>query len=460
MSELETIDSCPSPAMHGKLEEAHHFWHECIRTYQDPTLFIFNLNACIEATRNVTFALQKDKDSIENFEEWYKVWQDKMRSDPIMKWAIEARNDVVKRGELEVDSTIKVKLIVTYNDVTGQIADEYAKFGAYEKSGGNRSLIVETSVMNSVAEIHKEIEAKRIPQRLLNESTISIERRWVDSKLPEFELTDSLAYAFGFLSQLSEDLHVTLGLEHEEFVFFHGHKVRASELATLQGRPPCMITTQQIRTTSVRFRDGQPDEGGLAFPTILDSDIAEKAAKVYGSKVLSTVVPPLTTESLPQYVKEYEERAKGILRTGQDHGWMVLYFRSGITIGAELLAARDSADKRDLARRIANKVARNGSDAVVMIGEVWMSPIIHLADGDYVPPSAHPQRMEAILIEFIFADGTVSSTTIPFRRGRKFGIPGFGRKVEFEESIHLEKSKFQFLEPTRAVWKAKGTWKD
>jgi hypothetical protein len=460
MVNSDGVKACPSPAMHRKLEEVHHFWHECIDTYQDPSLFIFNLNACIQATRNVTFALQKDKATIDNFEDWYKSWQEKMKTDLIMKWIIDARNEVVKRGELELNSTIAVKLIVTYNDVTRQIADEYAKFSVDEGSAQKRALIVETSVMNSSEEIQKEIKSKQIPARLLDEATISIERRWVDSKLPESELLDSLAYAFGFLSQLSEDLHVTLGQVHDEVSRYHGHNVRASDLKTLQGRPPCMITTQSIRTTSVRFRDGEPDEGGYAFPVAVDPEKAEIASKIYGSAVLNTVLPQLSRESLPQYAKEYEERAKGILQKGEDHVWMVLYFRSGTTVGSELLAARDSADKRDLARRIANNVARNDSDGVVMIGEVWLSPMIQLPDGDYVQPSEHPKRREAILIEIILADGSASSTTIPFRRGHKSGIPGRGRKVIFGESMHLDKSNYQILEPTRAVWRAKGLLKD
>jgi hypothetical protein len=46
------------------LEEAHHFLHACERDYHSPSAFRLNLNAFIQAARNVTFRLQSLKAGI------------------------------------------------------------------------------------------------------------------------------------------------------------------------------------------------------------------------------------------------------------------------------------------------------------------------------------------------------------------------------------------------------------
>ena len=58
---------CPIPAAHRRLKEAHLLWHQTLDKYQEPDAFRANLNATIQALRNVTFALQAEKHSIPDF---------------------------------------------------------------------------------------------------------------------------------------------------------------------------------------------------------------------------------------------------------------------------------------------------------------------------------------------------------------------------------------------------------
>jgi hypothetical protein len=78
-------------------------------------VFRANLNALIQALRNVTFILQSEKHSFDDFDDWYKPWQERLKADPVCRWVVGARNMIVKQGELETHSTAVVRL-VTWRD--------------------------------------------------------------------------------------------------------------------------------------------------------------------------------------------------------------------------------------------------------------------------------------------------------------------------------------------------------
>ncbi len=108
---------CPIPKTHRRLVEAHVLWHQSLEQYHQPESFQANLNATIQALRNVTFILQNEKHTFSQFEDWYKRWQDRMKAHPILRWLKEARNTVAKQGDLETSSTAVVKLVTWKDDV-------------------------------------------------------------------------------------------------------------------------------------------------------------------------------------------------------------------------------------------------------------------------------------------------------------------------------------------------------
>ena len=109
---LSTESGCPLPEPHQRLLDAHRLWHQCESNYTSPDGFRVNLNATIEALRNTTFVLQKNKAKIPNFDAWYIKWQDHLRKDQVMRWLVNARNRVVKQGDLDTLSTARVKLLI------------------------------------------------------------------------------------------------------------------------------------------------------------------------------------------------------------------------------------------------------------------------------------------------------------------------------------------------------------
>src|SRR5690349_1236783 len=105
---------CPVPKSHRRLQEAHRAWHQAAHLYSDPDGFRVNLNAAIQALRNVTFILQSEKHNIPSFDTWYPSWQQRMKEDNVLRWSVDARNRVVKQGDLETESVARVHVTFTW----------------------------------------------------------------------------------------------------------------------------------------------------------------------------------------------------------------------------------------------------------------------------------------------------------------------------------------------------------
>ena len=102
---------CPIPATHRRIEDGHRHWHEACSNYWDPQAFRVGLNAAIQALRNVTWILQSELKHSPGFDEWYGSWQEKMKKDDRMRWLVDARNKVVKQGDLKTFSVARAMLM-------------------------------------------------------------------------------------------------------------------------------------------------------------------------------------------------------------------------------------------------------------------------------------------------------------------------------------------------------------
>jgi hypothetical protein len=98
----------PIPATLDKLGESSFFLSQMMRSYHSPTEFRYNLNAFIQALRNITFMLQSEERKPEGFEEWYAGKQVEMKSNKLLRKFILARNLIVKQGMLAAKSTAHV----------------------------------------------------------------------------------------------------------------------------------------------------------------------------------------------------------------------------------------------------------------------------------------------------------------------------------------------------------------
>ena len=106
---------CPFPTTHRRVNQALSIFKDINLHYQDPEKFTSDLNNLIQTLRNITFMLQSEKDTIKDFSGWYAPIQEVMRKDDKMRWLVDSRNHIVKRGDLEKESYISVRIVDHFN---------------------------------------------------------------------------------------------------------------------------------------------------------------------------------------------------------------------------------------------------------------------------------------------------------------------------------------------------------
>src|SRR4030042_6940058 len=181
---------CPLATTEQRLSDCISLWLETKNSYFSPDSFRLNLNNCIQTMRNVTFVLQKTKSQFNNFDDWYNTWQNRMRKDNIMTWLIQARNVIVKEGDLSTSSKLRVAVVENW------FTPPYIEIDMHP--------FVDTEDFIRLLAKHK-------PNNIdLKVGLLRAERRWVDKQLKEYELLEALSHVFIVLSDLLLDAHENL----------------------------------------------------------------------------------------------------------------------------------------------------------------------------------------------------------------------------------------------------------
>jgi hypothetical protein len=189
---MADYDDCPIPGTHRRLEEAHRLWHRAAEAYEDPDEFRTQLNALIQALRNVTFVLQKEQDAIPDFDAWYERWRDIMKEDGVLRWLVQARNVIVKQGDLETHSTATAGIQASWDTPQTRTFDV-------------------PPLVPTLAVAAKILSEQDIPDDIRKQGFLTVERRWVANDLPQWEILDALAHAHGMLTFLVQDAHRQAG---------------------------------------------------------------------------------------------------------------------------------------------------------------------------------------------------------------------------------------------------------
>ena len=84
-----------------KLKHAKYHFNNMKEKVKILTFEEFNFELCsfVEATRNITFAMQKDYANNLKFKEWYIKKQEEMKKDKLLNFFIKKRNLIVKEGD-------------------------------------------------------------------------------------------------------------------------------------------------------------------------------------------------------------------------------------------------------------------------------------------------------------------------------------------------------------------------
>ena len=104
----EDIANSPIPSTIDKYLEAWYFTQMMVENYHNYYAFRLNLNAFIQAFRNITFMLQSEDNKPENFDIWYGEKQKEMKEDQLLRKFVCVRNLIVKKEMLESKSSIQL----------------------------------------------------------------------------------------------------------------------------------------------------------------------------------------------------------------------------------------------------------------------------------------------------------------------------------------------------------------
>jgi hypothetical protein len=209
----------------SRLFQVRQLWSDAAASYFEPAKFQLSVQNCITLCRSVTFILQANKHDIPGFDEWYSTHQERWRQDPIMEWAKNARNIIEKRGDLE-----------TYSQVRSEIVTGYFE--------GPETDWMPDVLFSSPREIYDAVPSKFFIPHVVENGTLLIERRWVDSALPTVEILEALAHVY-------EQLALTL-INLLEYL-----NIPAPEGIT-RSKPDVMGELAMDRALYISMRDGTP----------------------------------------------------------------------------------------------------------------------------------------------------------------------------------------------------------
>lgn len=418
-------DACPIAQAHARLHQAHTFWHEALDAYQDPDLFATKLNALLTSLRSVTWVVQKELKHTGGFEEWYGAWQEKMREDRLMRWSLEARNAVEKRGDLDTASVAAVR-------VTGD----------WPKS---EEVLVDVDADADPAELARRVQlAGGLPERVRREGTLVVERRWTVDELNGQEILDAIAHCFGVLSRLIGDAHdrAQVSLENCALTYEDEHH---TVLLALQpsGKPPCMVASRETRTSRRNLSTGAPVLLGLepiATPTRAQLN---QVADHYGLNEQDRIPPDLDPV---EQTRRMHMMGRTMLVKDGHHETIVWIARGHQPLGMMVLRPEEQRDKHLMVERLADEITRLGADRVTFAAEIWEAPAVAADDDERAILRAEERedRSEALITSLLRR----GDTAVTFRSK----ILRDGDALTLSEPHLLPGPEPPFLAPIHAAW--------
>ena len=336
---------CPFPSSHARLIEAHAHWHAALGAYHDPGQFMVALNAAIQAMRNVTFVMQQELSTRPDLTEWYEEWRQRFIADPMMRWAVGARNQVVHASDLAAHSTARAWI------------------------GGERvqSEISERPVAPTAtaAEVARQIKLGDVDRVAQKEGVLVVERRWVVAEFPEDELLDVLAHNFAELTALVEEAHSKRGADFgicEKAVDdpCGGVKVNAS------GRISCMSVAKALRTSRRNLMDGAPIN--IAVATMRKRPLDESKLRTRYPTIDFDAGP---TNSLFEEAALRHDMGRAMMETDGEHVTITWLFHDGELVDQMVIVAHDQRELFLAIERLATEAGTRGANQIILSAEGW-----------------------------------------------------------------------------------------
>jgi hypothetical protein len=385
-----------------RLDQAHDHWHRALDDYPFAGRFFLDTNSLIPALRSVTFVLQKNLRHHDGFDQWYAAWRERMAGDPVMRWAVQARNHIEKVGDLELHSTARVSIVSDW--LEGPHIDLDVP-----------PLLSPDVIASSIAD--------DVPEHLRKEGVLNVERRWVAPDLPEHELLEACAYAWGFLDGLLRDAEaVYLGAEPDPSPY----QVRW---------PDCMTAGPDARTARLHLESGEFIEHEAVAPHEPSAAELQRLEDRYGDAVRSVERPDATMAGQANY---FHALARILLERDGYHHLIAFVRRDGTTVRALEMQPEDQQDKYLLMEKVARMVRSTSADELILTGEMWMA-LYAPSDNPRVDlrPGEREDRMEVLATSAINRAGERIEIQSPFTHDGAAIVLSDARQVATLASMSL-----------------------
>lgn len=418
---LDVLQSAVKPAL-NRIAEALSHWGAAAAKYHDPEGFRIAINACIQSIRNITFSLQSQKSSIENFEKWYGLWQEAMRNDFIMRWCQDARNQIVKQSDLETHS---IALASAVND--------------YREPPTNTFKVSPFATSHEIA-VH--LRNNILPNHLEEHAYLYVERRWIVDSLSSLELLEALAYVLSFLRCLLIDAVAQRGP-----TAYYGTGAPPTPEQFKQGEiddtylPEFATSFREERSTWLKLSSSAPVRI-IDNPREVRSDELENANSRYQLEDLVQGLNKTKTD-LKSRVEFFLAIGKQMLEMDGYHRSVVLLFDRKELLSILTPEFPDHEDKLIIWRYIAKQAKRAKATMVIAIAEAWRAPLD--SEFPHRHPEHSPERIEILRAAALTNRGDGYAICIPFWREAE--------KIRFGKEEELSIKGVFFLEPFRRVWR-------
>jgi hypothetical protein len=382
-SEGARLPEGPQTQARRRLAQAHELWHRALDAYPRVDDFCLAVNGLLQTLRTVTWILQKSFRHIEGFNSWYAECQASLANDPVMRWAVEARNHIEKEGDLDLQSTARVSIVASW------LAAPYDDF------------LVPPLIPPD--EIAKALLPRDIPDRIRRDGVLAVERRWVTASLPDQELLSVCAHVYHVLDSLVAEAERKFAMAGED----HSR-------ADPPRRLDCMVAGHDSRTARLHIQTGKLLAYERAPVAPSSSDESSDVAARYGPYLAGLLEPGGTLES---HVRLLHDMGSTILSSSGHYSMDMYLFREGRLVATLVLQPRDQQDKFMLVAHAAEDVKRVDADEVVSSAEVWMAPWPGDETNEWVWPAERPDRAEGFITTGVSRTGRAYGLTSPVQRG-------------------------------------------
>ena len=332
--------ACPLANVDRRLDYVHQQWHKAEQAYFHPEAFRMEIQTAIQTLRTVTFVLNKNKNLIPNFDQWYGSWQIKLGQDPLMKWMIKARNKIEKEGDLDVNSFVRAEIIAAYMD--------------------GPKIDVPAHLFDDPMDVIQRIPSEKLRSHVASHGTLRVHRRWVENTLPDYELLDAVAVAFGKVAEIVHDAHRQIGLIETESDGDHGY----------DNIIPCMSNHVENRTVDFSLEDGKPITIDIERKILSKEEINEISNR-YGNLHESILIDKESSED-EIASKLFIVAKKMFLKDGY-HIPIFFILKECKIIDIVSVKIENRAQKYLIMRTIGDLVRKHNADAVIALAEVWTS---------------------------------------------------------------------------------------